>query len=58
MMPVDGPEAYLNTFKQMATAAGWAQTQWATVLILCLTGPAQQAVDTLPAFDLHDYTKA
>lgn len=57
MTPVDDPEAYLNAFERMATAARWAQTQWAIVLIPCLIGPAQQAVDTLPASDLNDSPK-
>lgn len=54
MTPADDPEVYLNNFQRMATAAGWAQTQWATILIPCLIGPTQPAVDTLPASGLND----
>lgn len=57
MTPTDDPKAYLNAFECMATLAGWAQAQWAAVLIPCLIEPAQQAVDTLPATDLNDYPK-
>lgn len=53
MTKEDDIEAYINAFE--STAAGWAKSQWAAVLIPCLIGPAQQAVDTLPTQDLGDY---
>lgn len=34
-----------------------AKSTWATVLISCLIGPAQQAVDAVPLADLNDYDK-
>lgn len=57
MTPADGPEAYLNIFKRMATAAGWAPEQWVAVLIPCLIGPVQQVVDMLLSADLNDYAQ-
>lgn len=57
MMPDDDPEAFLNTFECTPTATGWAQDQWAAVLIPCLIGPAQQAVDTLSPTNLTDYAR-
>lgn len=53
----DVPEAFLSTFERTAATAGWAQSQWASMLVPCLIGSAQQVVDTLPASDLNDYTK-
>lgn len=41
----------------MATAAGWERSSWFAVLIPCLIGPTQQAVDTVPLADLNDYDK-
>lgn len=46
----------MNVFEHMAVTAGWPPTQW-SILILCLIGPAQQAVDTLPLQDLPDCQK-
>lgn len=57
MMPEDDLEAFLNTFESTATAAGWAHHQWAAVLIPCLIGPAQQAMDTLPPANLTEYAR-
>lgn len=53
----DDPEAFLNAFERMATVARWPETQWAVMLIPCLIGPAEQAMDTLPTPDLGDYKK-
>lgn len=36
---------------------GWPECQWSAVLIPCLIGLAQQAMDTLPMQDLTDYKK-
>lgn len=46
MTPADNPEAFLNSFEHTTTAAGWPEDQCAAILILCLVGLAQQAVDT------------
>lgn len=53
----DDPEAFLYAFEWTATAAGWPEAQWAVVLIPCLIGLAQQAVDTLATADLRNYRK-
>lgn len=55
MGPEDDPEAYLNTFEQVATAAGWSAAQWATILTPCLMGLAREAVETLTAVQAADY---
>lgn len=57
MTKADDPEAFINAFERTASAAGWPEFQWAMVLISCLIGAAQQAVDTLPTKDLGDYKK-
>lgn len=57
MMVADDPEAFINTFECTMVADGWPSSQWLTILIPCLIGPAQQAVDTLPLQDLPDYKK-
>lgn len=54
----DNPEAYLNLFECMAQATRWPEAQWASVLVLCLVGPAQQSMDTLPASNMADYLKS
>lgn len=36
---------------------GLDKVMWAAVLILCLTGPAQQAIDVVLLADLSDYDK-
>lgn len=56
MGPEDDTEAYLNTFEQAAMAAAWPMVQRAAILTLCLTGVAQEAVDTLTATEAADYT--
>lgn len=48
-------KVFINAFETMAMAAGWPKAQWSAILILCLIGLAQQAVDTLPLQDLCDY---
>lgn len=58
MTPANDPEAYLNTFERMATAAGWERATWAAVLIPCLISPAQQVMETVALADLNDYDKA
>lgn len=55
MGPEDDPEAYLNIFERVATTAGWPAAQWAAILTPCLTGLAQEAVDTLTATQAAGY---
>ncbi|XP_042329940.1 uncharacterized protein LOC121934032 [Sceloporus undulatus] len=57
MGPQDDAEAFINTFERIATAAKWPRDQWALLLAPCLTGPAQEAVDTLPPTDAKDYDR-
>lgn len=47
----------LNMFEHTVEASSWPEAQWAAVLIPCLVGSAQQAVDTLPAAEVSDYKK-
>lgn len=56
MIPNDDPGAFINAFKRTTVTAGWP-SQWSAILIPCLIGPAQQAVDTHPLQDLCDYKK-
>lgn len=58
MTSADDSEAFLNSFEHIMTAAGWPKGQWVAVLIPCLVGTAQQAIDTLPTGDVADYWKA
>lgn len=55
MTPDDDPEAHLNAFERTAVAAGWRAQQWSTILIPCLIGPAQQAVNALPLSDQPEF---
>lgn len=55
--PADDPEVFLNVFEMMATSARWPEAQWAAELIPCMVRPAQQAVDTLIAWEVTDYQK-
>lgn len=55
--PTNEPEVFLNAFERMTTVACWAQDQWALMLIQCLIGLAQEAVDILSAANLIDYDK-
>lgn len=57
MTTADDLKVFLNTFDGTATVAGWPQDPWASVLIPCLIGLAQQAVSTLPTAKLADYNK-
>ncbi|XP_042300278.1 zinc finger protein 24-like [Sceloporus undulatus] len=57
MGPQDDVEAFLNTFERVAMAAQWPQEEWALILTPCLTGPAQEAVDTMALEDAWDYDK-
>lgn len=57
MMADGDPEACLNSFECTSEAARWHKAQWAAVLISCLVGPAQQALDT-PAHDMADYKRS
>lgn len=57
MMADDEPEAYLNTFERSATIARCLQEQWMSILISCLIGLAQLAVNTLMAAKVADYRK-
>ncbi|XP_042300198.1 zinc finger and SCAN domain-containing protein 9-like, partial [Sceloporus undulatus] len=57
MGPQDDVEAFLNTFERVASAAQWPREQWALILTPCLTGPAQEAVDTMSVEDAKDYQK-
>ncbi|XP_042300689.1 uncharacterized protein LOC121918765 [Sceloporus undulatus] len=57
MGPQDDVEAFLNTFERVATAAQWPQEQWALILTPCLTGSAQEAVDTMSSEEAKDYQK-
>lgn len=41
----------------MGMAACWERASWAAILIPCLIGPAQQAVDTVPRADLNVHDK-
>lgn len=47
MTDEDDPEAYLNSFECTASVARWLEIQWVTIIIPCLVGPVQQAMDTL-----------
>lgn len=53
----DNPEVYLNAFNSMAVAPRWQAQQKAAIFILCLIGPVQQAMDTMPMRDVADYQK-
>lgn len=53
----DDSEAFINTFEQNAIVADWPATSWVAILIPCLIGPSQQAVDILPLQDFRDYKK-
>lgn len=55
MITADDPKASLNAFVCTVTAAGLPEGQWVAMLIPCLVGPAQQAIDTLPMGDVVDY---
>lgn len=57
MIQDDDPKSFLNEFEWTTTAAGWPETQWAIVLISCLIGPAQEAMDTLLTANLANYWK-
>lgn len=57
MTPEDAPEVFMNTFEWTVVAAGWPSLQWSAVLTLCLIGPAQQAMDSLPLQDLPNFHK-
>lgn len=57
MMKDDDPEAFINAFKRTTIGTECPSLQWSTILIPCLIGPSQQAVDTLPLQDLYDYKK-
>lgn len=57
MTPENDLEALMNAFVHSSVAAGLPPTQWSAVLISCLIGPAQQAMDTLPLQDLLDFQK-
>ncbi|MGH0143403.1 UNVERIFIED_CONTAM: hypothetical protein FKN15_016734 [Acipenser sinensis] len=48
---------YLATFKQLATACGWPQKQWAPRLAGLLTGKARQAYATVPIMECQDYSQ-
>ncbi|MGH0175358.1 UNVERIFIED_CONTAM: hypothetical protein FKN15_070407 [Acipenser sinensis] len=55
MTAEDRPEAYLEVFEALATAAGWDQAQWASCLLPQLTGEAQAAARTLSPDRMMDY---
>lgn len=57
MTSADDPEALVYAFERTTSVARWPEDQWMAVLILCLIGLAQQAIDTLPPGDLADYEK-
>lgn len=57
MGPGDDPEAFLVTFKQVATAACWPPEYWATLVAPYLTSPAQATYHNLDPIDALDYTK-
>lgn len=57
MIPVVDPKAFFKSFQHIATVAGWLEDQWAALLIPCLVGLTQQAIDILPAGDVVDYRK-
>lgn len=51
------PEAFLNLFECSARVAGWLESQWAVILMPCLAGPSQEAVDTVTSEDATNYKK-
>uniref|UniRef100_A0A452GRU7 SCAN box domain-containing protein n=1 Tax=Gopherus agassizii TaxID=38772 RepID=A0A452GRU7_9SAUR len=55
MGPGDDPEAFLVTFEQVATVAGWNPDQWASILAPYLTGVAQAIYRGLSAEAAQDY---
>lgn len=57
MTAEDDPETFLNSFVWSAQAAGWPEDKWVAILIPCLKGPAQQAVDTLFLEEVMDNAK-
>lgn len=55
--PSDYPEAFLVTFKQVATATWWPPEHWTTLLPLYLTGPAQIAYQNLNPQEALEYQR-
>ncbi|KAK0140306.1 hypothetical protein N1851_022781 [Merluccius polli] len=53
--PDDEVEAYLETFERVATQERWPEAQWAYIVTLFLTGPAQQASQDLSPGDAGRY---
>lgn len=51
----DDPEAFLNAYEWSVWMAGWAENQWAFILIPCLVGSAQQVIDTMPVENVGNY---
>ena len=53
--PDDDVEAYLEVFERTARRESWPEDQWAHILSLFLTGPAQQASKDLPPEHASQY---
>lgn len=57
MTAEDDPEVFLNSFEWSTLAAKWVEDQWAAILLSCLAGLAQQAVDTRAPEEAMDYRR-
>ena len=55
MSSTNDPEAYLHTFEQVATTAGWPKEQWTLILVPCLTRVLQEVIDTLSIVEAAQY---
>lgn len=47
MTAKDDPEVFLKSLECSSWVAGWPEDQWVAILIPCLMGLAQLAVDTV-----------
>lgn len=55
MTSYDDIEAYLTTFKRVATREGWPLRDWAYILAPLLTREAKRAYTSLPEEEAEDY---
>lgn len=53
----DDLDAYLHRFERIASGQGWARSEWATALSLCLVGEALTVFGRMPATESTDYDK-